>query len=81
MQVECLCEAIQQRGDINLLAHFLCRLPAEQQDSSEAVLRARARVAYEQGHYKQLYAILESQPFSPRHHPELQQVGAPLWLA
>ncbi|XP_063236993.1 homeobox protein SIX6-like [Bacillus rossius redtenbacheri] len=74
-QVACVCEALQQRGDLDRLALFLWNLgPGELLRGDEAVLRARAAVAFHRGHYSELYAVLESQPFEPRHHPELQQM-------
>lgn len=54
---------------------FLWSLPpGELLRSSESVLMARASVAFHRGAYHELYSILESHPFSPRRHPELQQM-------
>ncbi|XP_076264912.1 homeobox protein SIX6-like [Rhynchophorus ferrugineus] len=72
-QVQCMCEALQQRGDIERLATFLWYLPStESLQSNESILRARAAVAFHKGFYHELYSILESHAFHPRWHAELQ---------
>lgn len=54
---------------------FLCSLPHyEIFRNNESVLMARAAVAFDRKSYHELYSILESNPFSPRHHTELQQM-------
>lgn len=74
-QVACVCEALQQKGDIDRLARFLWSLPpSELLRGSEAVLKARATVAYHRGSYRELYAILESHKFDETNHPFLQQL-------
>ncbi|XP_013785435.1 homeobox protein SIX1-like [Limulus polyphemus] len=74
-QVACVCETLQQAGDNDRLARFLWSLPSiEQLRCKESVLRARATVAFHQGNYKELYAILESHNFEYFHHLELQQM-------
>lgn len=46
-QVSCMCEALQQSGDVDRLAQFLWYLPpSELLRGQEAVLRARALVAF-----------------------------------
>lgn len=81
-QVACVCEVLLQRGCMDHLAGFLRTLPAPSSSSSscprelESVLKAKAAVAFHQGHFSDLYALLEGFPFSPRSHPLLQQ----LWL-
>uniref|UniRef100_UPI00358E8487 homeobox protein six1-like isoform X1 n=1 Tax=Myxine glutinosa TaxID=7769 RepID=UPI00358E8487 len=76
-QVACVCEVLQQGGNLERLGRFLWSLPAcEQLQKSESVLTAKAVVAFHQGNFRELYAILESQPFSPHNHGKLQQ----LWL-
>lgn len=46
-QVSCMCEALQQTGDVDRLARFLWYLPpSELLRGQEAVLRARALVAF-----------------------------------
>lgn len=72
-QVQCMCEALQQRGDIERLASFLWYLPnSETLQHNESILRARAAVAFHRGFYHELYSILESHAFHPRWHAELQ---------
>ncbi|KAK9510048.1 hypothetical protein O3M35_004921 [Rhynocoris fuscipes] len=74
-QVSTVCDALQQSGDCEKLARFLWSLPPnELLRGHEAVLRARALVAYHRGAYHELYAILESQVFDQRYHNELQQM-------
>lgn len=54
---------------------FLWSLPpGELLRGGESVLMARAAVAFHRGAYHELYSILEGHPFSPRRHPELQQM-------
>lgn len=68
-----MCEALQQRGDIEKLAHFLCHLPTmDVLKKNESVLRAQVIVAYHRGCYHELYSIIESNKFSVKNHPELQ---------
>lgn len=46
-QVSCMCEALQQSGDVDRLAQFLWYLPpSELLRGQETVLRARALVAF-----------------------------------
>ncbi|XP_050518069.1 homeobox protein SIX4 [Diabrotica virgifera virgifera] len=72
-QVQCMCEALQQRGDIEKLATFLWSLPqSELLRGNESILRARAAVAFHRGSYHELYSILESHAFHTRWHSELQ---------
>lgn len=74
-QVACVCEALQQKGDIERLARFLWSLPpSELLRGSEAVLKARATVAFHRSSYRELYAILESHTFDEANHPALQQL-------
>lgn len=73
-QVATMCEAIQQSGNVRRLTHFLCNLPPDLPCQGEAVLRARARVAFHHGNYKDLYKILEGHIFDQRYHSELQQM-------
>ncbi|XP_007549533.1 SIX homeobox 9 isoform X1 [Poecilia formosa] len=82
-QVICVCEVLLQGGHMDRLASFLRTLPPSSSSSSssclwelESVLKAQAAVAFHQGRFSDLYAQLESFPFSPRSHPFLQQ----LWL-
>lgn len=74
-QVQCMCEALQQRGDVEKLATFLWNLPpSELLRNNESVLRARAIVAYHRGLFHELYALLETHCFSIKHHTELQSL-------
>lgn len=74
-QVQCMCEALQQKGDVEKLATFLWSLPTnELLRTNESVLRARSIVAYHRGLYHELYSLLESHCFSPKYHTELQNL-------
>lgn len=76
-QVACVCDVLQQSGNIERLARFLWSLPAcEQIQKNESVLKARALIAFHQGNFQELYRIIESNNFSPESHPRMQQ----LWL-
>ncbi|EEB18455.1 Homeobox protein SIX1, putative [Pediculus humanus corporis] len=76
-QVACVCEVLQQSGNIERLGRFLWSLPAcEKLHKHESVLKAKAIVAFHRGNFKELYRILESHQFSPHNHPKLQA----LWL-
>lgn len=74
-QIACICEALQQSKDFEKLSRFLWSLPpTERLCGNEAVLKARAVVAFHKESYRELYAILESHSFDSRHHSELQQM-------
>lgn len=73
-QVQCMCEALQQKGDVEKLATFLWSLPAELTSNSDTILRARALVAYHRGLFHELYSLLESHSFPLKHHTELQDL-------
>ncbi|XP_009998983.1 PREDICTED: homeobox protein SIX1, partial [Chaetura pelagica] len=76
-QVACVCEVLQQGGNIERLGRFLWSLPAcEHLHKHESVLKAKAVVAFLRGNFRELYKILESHQFSAHNHPKLQQ----LWL-
>lgn len=76
-QVACVCEVLQQSGNIERLGRFLWSLPAcEQLQKNESVLKARALVAFHKGNFKELYNILEGHSFTANAHPKLQA----LWL-
>lgn len=56
-QVATVCETLEESGDIERLARFLWSLPVahpniRELENSEAVLRARAIVAYHTGHFR-----------------------------
>ncbi|XP_036405225.1 homeobox protein SIX4-like [Megalops cyprinoides] len=74
-QVSCVCEALQQGGNVEGLARFLCSLP--QSDSlrdNESFRKAQAIVAFHQARYQELYYILETHSFSPSNHSSLQDI-------
>ncbi|EDS27511.1 six/sine homebox transcription factors [Culex quinquefasciatus] len=80
-QVATVCETLEESGDIERLARFLWSLPVAhpnvtELDRSEAVLRARAIVAYHTGHFRELYSILERHKFTKSSHGKLQA----MWL-
>ncbi|XP_074645787.1 homeobox protein six1-like [Tubulanus polymorphus] len=76
-QVACVCEVLQQGGNIERLARFLWSLPAcEHLHKNESVLKAKAVVAFHRGNFRELYKIMEMNNFSPHNHPKLQA----LWL-
>ena len=76
-QVACVCEVLQNSGNIERLARFLWSLPAcEHLHKNESVLKAKAVVAFHRGNFKELYKILESNNFAIHNHPKLQA----LWL-
>ncbi len=74
-QVTCICETLQQSGDIDKLERFLWSLPHnESLNRHETVLRAKAIVAFYRCAFHELYAILENHNFDPKYHNELQQM-------
>jgi hypothetical protein len=76
-QVACVCEVLQQAGNIERLGRFLWSLPqCEKIQMNESVLKAKAVVAFHRGHFKELYRLLESTNFAPCNHSKLQS----LWL-
>uniref|UniRef100_A0A0A9WPG7 Homeobox protein SIX1 n=1 Tax=Lygus hesperus TaxID=30085 RepID=A0A0A9WPG7_LYGHE len=76
-QVACVCEVLQQAGNMDRLGRFLWSLPAcEKLHNNESVLKAKAMVAFHRGNFKELYRILESHQFSVHNHAKLQA----LWL-
>ncbi|XP_066244540.1 homeobox protein SIX4 isoform X1 [Saccopteryx leptura] len=73
--VACMCEALQQGGNLDRLARFLWSLPqSDLLRGNESLLKARALVAFHQGIYPELYSILESHSFESANHPLLQQL-------
>ncbi|KAG9344811.1 hypothetical protein JZ751_010498 [Albula glossodonta] len=76
-QVACVCEVLQQGGNLERLGRFLWSLPAcDHLHKNESVLKAKSVVAFHRGNFRELYKILESHQFSPHNHAKLQQ----LWL-
>ena len=80
-QISQVCETLEESGDIERLGRFLWSLSVNPASSdalgkSEAVLRARALVAFHTGNYRDLYHIVEGHKFSKTSHSKLQA----LWL-
>ncbi|MBN3317225.1 SIX4 protein, partial [Atractosteus spatula] len=74
-QVACVCEALQQGGNVDRLARFLWSLPQSHLlRGNESILKAQALVAFHQARYQELYSILENHSFSPSNHPSLQDL-------
>lgn len=77
-QIQCMCEALQQQGDIEKLATFLRSIPLNEMipsnNANESLLRARCLVAYHCGSFHELYALLESHLYSPKYHSDLQNL-------
>ncbi|KAM4540975.1 homeobox protein SIX4a [Fundulus diaphanus] len=74
-QVACVCEALQQGGNVERLARFLWSLPqSDLLRGNESILKAQALVAFHQARYQELYSILENHSFSPSNHTFLQEL-------
>ncbi|VEN55058.1 unnamed protein product, partial [Callosobruchus maculatus] len=74
-QVACVCEVLQQAGNVERLGRFLWSLPAcDKLHNNESVLKAKAIVAFHKGNFKELYKILEGHNFSNHNHSRLQQL-------
>jgi homeobox protein SIX4 len=74
-QIACLCDALRQSGNMDQLSRFLWSLaPHDLLSGSESVLIARAAVAFHQGNYRELYAILENHNFDTASHETLQEL-------
>lgn len=70
-------KVLQHAGNIERLGRFLWSLPpCDKLQLNESVLKAKAVVAFQRGHYKELYHLLEHHQFSPHNHAKLQA----LWL-
>ncbi|XP_075782469.1 homeobox protein SIX4 isoform X1 [Pelodiscus sinensis] len=73
--VACVCEALQQGGNLDRLARFLWSLPqSDLLRGNESLMKARALVAFHQGIYAELYSILEGHSFDSANHPLLQEL-------
>ncbi|KAM8920977.1 homeobox protein SIX4-like [Pelodytes ibericus] len=73
--VACVCEALQQGGDMERLARFLWSLPqSDLLRGNESLLKARALVAFHQGRFQELFGVLESHNFDPSNHAILQDL-------
>ncbi|XP_018023518.1 protein Optix [Hyalella azteca] len=80
-QVAAVCETLEESGDIERLGRFLWSLPVahphlKDLNKHEAVVRARALVAFHLGNFRELYALVECNRFSRASFPRLQA----LWL-
>lgn len=74
-QIACLCDALRQSNNMDQLSRFLWSLPPHDLLScDESVLKARAAVAFHQGNYRELYAILESHNYEASSHETLQEL-------
>nr|CAH7740757.1 unnamed protein product [Callosobruchus chinensis] len=74
-QVACVCEVLQQAGNVERLGRFLWSLPScDKLHNNESVLKAKAIVAFHKGNFKELYKILEGHNFSNHNHSRLQQL-------
>ena len=80
-QIDCICDSLQQRGDVSKLENFLQMLEATEKNTgkmgskiTEAVMRAKAFVAFERGRYRELYNIIETREFAQKYHPQLQDM-------
>ena len=63
------------KNNINKLARVLSILPESHQlQKNDSVLKARAKVAFDVGDFKEVYSILQSNTFSKLHHKELQDL-------
>ena len=77
----CVCEAIQQSGQIDKLIKLLQILPNKSSSPTagyihqhDSILKARAVIFYHQSKFRELYSLLETHSFDIHHHAELQQL-------
>ena len=80
-QVAAVCETLEESGDIDRLGRFLWSLPVahphlKDLTKQEAVLRARALVAFHLGNFRELYTLIECNRYTRASFPKLQA----LWL-
>ncbi|XP_048837376.1 uncharacterized protein LOC125711944 isoform X11 [Brienomyrus brachyistius] len=75
-QVESICEALMEGGNVDLLGRFLSTIPpsADLLRGNETLLKAQALVSFHREEFKELYAILESRDFHPSNHRFLQDL-------
>ena len=78
-QIDCICDSLQQRGDVPKLENFLQMFDTPEKQpkmgkATEAVMRAKAFVAFERGRYRELYNIIETREFAQKYHPQLQDM-------
>jgi len=67
-QVAQVCDTLEQTGDVSRLARFLWSLPTDSRSTAvfnqfEAVLKARALIAFHSGQFHHLYRILTTYRF------------------
>ncbi|VDD74368.1 unnamed protein product [Mesocestoides corti] len=74
-QINCICDVLQQSGDYARLKQFIDSI-GDLGATNESVLCAKATLAFSEGRFVDLYAILEGHTFSPAWHQRLQN----LWL-
>lgn len=79
-QVATVCETLEESGDIERLARFLWSLPVSfpnlrELEHSEAVLRARAIVAYHTGQFRYVFQIIDRTHQQPSHSRNGQRVN------
>ena len=77
----CICEAIQQSGQIDKLIKFIQLLSQESLSSNgilihqhDSILKAHAIILYHQLKFRELYYLLETHIFDVYYHVELQQL-------
>nr|AAT11873.1 sine oculis-like transcription factor Six1/2 [Cladonema radiatum] len=76
-QIACVCEVLEQSGNIDRLSRFLWSLPSyDDVYTTESVLVAKCVVAFHQGNLQELYHIIENNNFTQQYHTKLQM----LWL-
>ncbi|CAI4224658.1 unnamed protein product [Auanema sp. JU1783] len=79
-EISCICESLfnegWQTGKYEQLSHFLWTVPQIYRQTLESCLKAEALLYFNQGNWKQLYRVLESNKFSPHNHQILQD----MWL-
>uniref|UniRef100_A0A915HUA7 Homeobox domain-containing protein n=1 Tax=Romanomermis culicivorax TaxID=13658 RepID=A0A915HUA7_ROMCU len=75
-----VCEQLEESGNVERLAAFLWSLMSHpnfaELSKCEAVLKARALVAFHMCHFRELYQLLENNRFSKGSHGKLQA----MWL-
>lgn len=74
-QISCICDVLQQSGDYSRLKHFVESI-GDTSGCNESLLCAKATLAFHEGRFTDMYAILESHVFSPTLHQRLQS----LWM-
>ena len=74
-QIFCITEVQLQCGNMKMLSSFLSRY-SERADiiNGDMYKRAMAWLAFNHGHYTEVYNLLETHPFTSIHHGELQDL-------